>query len=729
MIVEDLTNFSSKSFKNYSTEKSFFQEKNLIFGYNGRGKSAFSEGVLKKIKQENAAIDFLRYFNKDYITRNILFEDKIGIRGVSAKFSEEEITNQEQIEELKTSINDIDEIKKELTNLENETRKRIDFIHDTKKGTANINKKPRSRSTAEIFSLYENDYMEGKKFISEDMDMSTFTGDNSIDLKIDIVENLKIPNLSIGEIKAFKYVDLLEKVMIKNYEDLEIPSYEIINWLNDGVKFHENEETCKFCGGYLDYNELHQRLKNFNDSEKKNAQTDLKEFNSLLSTWVDEFDKSFNDEAVVQFKEVYSEAKIDKILKDLKEYKESLIEISDTLNDKFENMDQIFETDYLLCAKDLITQINKTNDDLQELKKNKLTDLRLQSDNLGSIVKAAIGYTIQSDSTIINNLQLINEKEKEAIKKEKENNEIHAKIDELENITSGHEDFRKFLNSVLESIGIDLKLVSLKDGKDYALEHSKYQNNPLTLEDISEGEKNLLALLFFYFELYKDKDQEILKSQIKLIIIDDPVSSLDESNKFLVLEMMKKLLSEENVQVFILTHVWDDFCQLSYGSNGRISLFEISKNNNSESRIVKSESPVIPYRKLFKDIYLFSIKTSPDEFDQNEFYHIPNSMRRVFEEFLKFKSGNDIIPTKNKFDKICQIIIQNTNDKKIDGDLKEHGNYLSGRKKIKINKLLTVINVLSHQSSFNKQETLDCAKFLMKLIEDMDKAHFCAMKI
>ena len=62
--------------------------------------------------------------------------------------------------------------------------------------------------------------------------------------------------------------------------------------------------------------------------------------------------------------------------------------------------------------------------------------------------------------------------------------------------------------------------------------------------------------------------------------------------------MMKKILKEQNVQVFILTHVWNDFCQLSYGNNGpdALNTLEVYKNSNSNSEVRTLTSNEKPYK-------------------------------------------------------------------------------------------------------------------------------------
>lgn len=73
--------------------------------------------------------------------------------------------------------------------------------------------------------------------------------------------------------------------------------------------------------------------------------------------------------------------------------------------------------------------------------------------------------------------------------------------------------------------------------QNYYLYHD-LENISLNIKDISEGEKNLIAFLFFYFELFEDEKQETIKSNIKTLIIDDPINSFDEANRFYVLELV-----------------------------------------------------------------------------------------------------------------------------------------------------------------------------------------------
>ena len=305
------------------------------------------------------------------------------------------------------------------------------------------------------------------------------------------------------------------------------------------------------------------------------------------------------------------------------------------------------------------------------------------------------------------------------------NNKKQQEIQDLKQQKSLTKDFADFVSQILNDINISLKVELDTDNKNYIIK-STNENATLTIRDISEGEKNLLALLFFYYELFADNKQQNVKPEIELIIVDDPISSMDDSNKFYILELMKNLLELPNQQIFVLTHSWDDYCNLSYGKkawedktdkNGvetksKYATFELRKTNGI-SNLVKLSSKEKPYNYLFKEIYDFSENSEEDIKNECQIYHYPNVMRRIFEEWYSFKVGKNVKFTSNIQNQIASVF-----------------NITSNSEKAKLGVLIKVCNILSHSinGSMNPQEIHQSAKYLMKLIQDKDKLHFDNMK-
>ena len=195
------------------------------------------------------------------------------------------------------------------------------------------------------------------------------------------------------------------------------------------------------------------------------------------------------------------------------------------------------------------------------------------------------------------------------MKSEKLNETLSNEIKKLKSEKAVTSDFMILVNETLRDIGITLKL-EIED-ENYIIKTTLATEEQITINDISEGEKNLLSLLFFYYEMFEDRNQQVVKSDVKLIIMDDPISSMDDSNRFYVLEIVKNIIELNVDQVFVLTHVWEDFSQLTFrkkcfDSNSKYASYEIKIDKFSY--IVKLISKGGPYKHMFKEVYELSKK-------------------------------------------------------------------------------------------------------------------------
>ncbi|MGH2081521.1 hypothetical protein ACRCJU_09350, partial [Aerococcus urinaeequi] len=87
------------------------------------------------------------------------------------------------------------------------------------------------------------------------------------------------------------------------------------------------------------------------------------------------------------------------------------------------------------------------------------------------------------------------------------------------------------------------------------------------------------------------------------------------------------------------------------------------------------------------------------------------------EEFLSFKTSNNVLAQYSNLDKIKRIYIEATGDEAT----------FSGTKRNKLGSLLEMINVLSHKP-VKSSEIPENARFLLSFMEDMDKVHINALK-
>ena len=138
-----------------------------------------------------------------------------------------------------------------------------------------------------------------------------------------------------------------------------------------------------------------------------------------------------------------------------------------------------------------------------------------------------------------------------------------------------------------ERSAIELELASLNEQKksikiaqehiNYLLQYVFFSKDKLTIEShdgiyqikscglpvkpnqISCGERNIMALCYYFTELFAGKEEAKIYSDANLLIIDDPVSSFDKENRVGVLSLLKYELQHfvsgnPYTKVLIMTH-------------------------------------------------------------------------------------------------------------------------------------------------------------------------------
>jgi wobble nucleotide-excising tRNase len=130
-------------------------------------------------------------------------------------------------------------------------------------------------------------------------------------------------------------------------------------------------------------------------------------------------------------------------------------------------------------------------------------------------------------------------------------------IRELERQTTSIQPTVDEINALLSSFGFrGFSLAKADNGAYYKLVRSDGSDAKATL---SEGERSFVTFLYFY-HLLKGSDSENGITTDRVVVFDDPVSSLDSDILFIVGSLIKELFKEVRAgtghikQVFVLTH-------------------------------------------------------------------------------------------------------------------------------------------------------------------------------
>ena len=503
-------------------------------------------------------------------------------------------------------------------------------------------------------------------------------------------------------------IDTIASIMNRNYEKNEIPSAEVLSWLEQGLTIHkhDNSKKCKFCGNNIEINEIEETINKYLNDKK---QKDLIVLNGLYIKIKKIIELKLKDNKDLMGNLINES--VYKYYDSLSENQNQLISVNEKIKSKLDNFEKSESFDSA-ALKHIMNSINDNQLEISNAKQVKEIELSKMIEKSNTLIKGAIALEISDSNIIASELKKLEDKEKEITTVSNSNSILMKEVTELKNSKSTTNDFAVFINELLQELGVDFYLAIINNN--YTINHRR-DDVSLTLNDISEGENNLLALLFFYYELFNDKYQQNFKDEIKYIIIDDPISSVDDVNKAYVLELIKKIFDLNSPQIFIFTHVWDDFCNISYGKKDTnetlFRFYEVKKNKNS-SYIVKTRTNETPYMHDFKEIYEFSKKKNADDLDECEMYHYPNVMRKVLEQFMKFKVKKSN-PTLDNITNVKIALCGNVN--------------CSHQDNIQIPALLNICNILSHETARTPDQILKSAQYLMRKIEEIDNCHFSAM--
>lgn len=535
-MLKKIHNFTHKSFKNYTGPDEEFRNVNVIFGYNGTGKTALVKGIKEEFLKKND-IDDLRIFSKEYVANSLLLDEsnREKLKGIKATFGEVDVGVEKEIKELEEKLIPLEEIEKAKTKneeLEQSIKKEIEDIFKSKKGKLNIQGKSNKLSIDEIIEKYKSDYENALKVEPNKINIKNAIGDDTIEKKILNIESLYKQN-EINFPSTF-FSDL-EEFQNRKFIDIEIPSSHIINWLSDGLQIHANKEKCEFCGAPINYFEIKQRVSSYTGNIRYEAEKFfinqahyLSDILNNLKIFVGNKDKYINLLGDI----------ISKYFILMEENIKFIEKAKEIFKYNFENITSIIKVD-IKELQDKLKIINENINKINSFRSKNIEEENIKLSKLGIIVKGAVYLDIEDSTFIKNCLNSLKLNKQFIANSEKENNEFIEKIKKLKESKSVASDFMELVNDTLDNLGISLKLEIEYD--DYILKTRLFEKEQLTIDDISEGEKNLLSLLFFYYEIFEDRNQEKVKDNIKLIILDDPISSMDDSNRFYVLEIVQSL--------------------------------------------------------------------------------------------------------------------------------------------------------------------------------------------
>lgn len=651
---------------------------NYMYGFNGSGKTTLSNVLLNPLDYNKCNVEKdindtseIVVYNKEFVDN--LFTDSSKLKGIFTLGKE----SGKALEIIDKSKNEIDDLRKSniglRTNINNKNREKETFENDLKEKCWNQKLK-----FSDMFSQALSGFVSSKdKFKNKCLEIVLDTGnlkslqelENDYKLLFDkeLIERQELDILNTNELLKIEKNIIFSEIIKGNENTTVAELIDKLNnsdWVKQGLTYVEKSgNKCPFCQKQLTDSVKHlSEYFNKEYEEKCSEILSLKKQYDILSTNILNNLSSIIEEYFNNDKEM--ELLTSQIKTIFLNNKNNIEEKMATPSNKvlLENSEDVIQK---INAKivDLNKKIKDDNNKINNIVKEKENfrnalwnyivneldkNISIYKVNIANVEKAIIPMSIKYSEN------------------EKKINELNAIIRENEKKITGITESLNEINKVLSSFGYDG--FKLKEGNVQGTYKIIRPDGEDVGSTLSEGECRFISFLYYY-HLISGSNESSGITRDKILVIDDPISSLDSNSLFIVSTLVKKLISEcfENKngikQIFILTHNVYFYKEVVYrGSRDnkketKEKYFVISKKNEISSIKEYDKNPVeTSYQLLWEEL-------KEDKINKNTCF---NTMRRILEYYFNIIGKKDYERAVDDFDGmdkiICKSLISCIND-------------------------------------------------------------------
>ena len=608
-----ITKITIKNIASFDVQGAEFEPNqiNFIYGSNGSGKTTIANVLTDPSKYPSCKINWQQkpletlVYNRLFVHRN--FGQPTDIRGIFT-FGENNIT---EIENITSKQAELGSIEVGLQKYQAEIAVKTNDLEKLEKHFKEV------KCWEGIYKKYETafkgafkSYKTKEKF-AEKISFLCRSPSNQANLtfleletKSRIVFNEeanKVPEIQKFSSPNFANLEqnpiFAEIIIGKNDVDIAglIANLQNSDWVKNGVQYLKiNDQNCPFCqqkitddfkqqlDKYFDENYL-QKIQELNSAKNKYGSEGefllgfIRQYQALNHKFID-LDELNNLEKIIQ-------STFEKNLLTLNnKIKEPSLKIKlDSLVPHIAKLQTLIEL--------AISSIKKHNELIDNIKKER----ELLINQIWEFIADEAKEKVQSHNKdqrdieiVIENLQKNERLVKQKIRDLK--SEIAASEAKITSIKPAID----AINAVLADVGFTN--FSLAQGQDKSSYKIIRQNGDDARKTLSEGEKTLITFLYFYHMTKGGFDQDETANE-RVIVLDDPISSLDDSILLVVANLTKRLIDDckngsKIKQIFVLTHnsyFWKELTQAALGEQNE--LFFVLKKVNNKSQIETIANP------------------------------------------------------------------------------------------------------------------------------------------
>ena len=639
----------------YENEINFDKNLNFVFGKNGTGKS-----TLTKLLKE--------YGEQDYDVRVFQgFENMVGENNrLNAVILGEE--NNEIAQEIEIKKEDIKKKKEEIDKINLEIKEPKDNSENLWKKFEKI-KKNINQKNSQTQDFYTDSAAKIKKMTDPQISKTTYNkndfisekknakllGEADIEYKkklikteVKVAQEIEFPSINLQneleKINSILEKKVEEKVKIKRLENNE----EKRNFAKKGFHLHKAGEICSFCGNII-------KKEEYDELEKYFLADDIEEFQKEIEIFKDNYKKIIESIENIKFdKNNFYPNNIERLTQIIEEYeviKERIIKILKNFLENLEKKD-IFKENEKIFIDNISLNFNKISKEYGDLVKSNNTSnltkekenakanlryhyIKLELDNFKEEIKLNEVKKLEEESSKYETE--IENKKNEITKLNNEIKKLNLEISHLEAQTKNEKKLVENINKKIKHY-TSFELVHKEDaeGKGFYSVKCLRTDKDRDITQISTGEKNIIALLYFIEKLNEINE---VRTRNKLIIFDDPMNSNDDTMQYLIIEELTNLIKNlnKNDKFIVMTHNIHFYINLkykkeNYNNNTFIRLVSDSKKTKINYIKNKDEDFKTSYKSLWNEIsILFALPycdTNPEI--------LLNPIRRIIETYVNF---------------------------------------------------------------------------------------------
>ncbi|WQW51947.1 AAA family ATPase [Helicobacter pylori] len=641
---------------------------NFIYGANGSGKtttSSFLKNLAENGIEDKFANSKIAWYNNESLKIEVynkqFKEEQFRNSQVKGIFTLGKKTNEnlEKIESKTKSINEEKEKKKKnkesLQKLEQERKEKEKDFTDScweklyKKNEEDFKEtlegfKRKEKFKEKILKEFENDKYNQSEIVGLEKlkeKIEIVFGENQTELALlecnltdfDFIENHSIWEQKVVGSGGVAIADLIKKLS-NEY------------WVAWGREYIKENSICPFCQKETITEEFKKQLESYFDTNYQESTETIKKMKEDYTNKTDEVLERLDE--IVETEQKNQQTKLNtEIFKRIIETLKSKINGNQQkMLDKSKEMSRSFKLEStkneIKEIRDLIDTANQQIANHNEI----IKDTKNQKKNCVEQTWKFLVNEFKSDIQEYNKKYCglekgINNLEKAISENQEEVKKLENEIKELEKNMVSIKPIVNEINTLLKGYGFtNFSLACTEDEKFYRIQR---EDGQLVGETLSEGEVTFITFLYYY-HLAKGSLKENDISKNKVLVIDDPISSLDSNILFMVSVLVKDLMKETmeektNIkQIIILTHNTYFYKEITLEYDlkcyqGKYSFWIIKKDNNVSKIKDYKENPIKnSYELLWQEV-----KQAKD--NNASWVSLQNVMRRIIEYYFRILGG------------------------------------------------------------------------------------------